>query len=241
MNYVFLAAGKSSRIFNIIKKPKCLLSLNNKTLIKSLIDKVPKKNKIYIVTGFQSNKIHEELKSYNVNYIFNKYYNERDMTYSIHLALKKIKGDIIFSYTDITYEKKILKLLNLNSENIVIAALNNWKNVWRIRKKKISLDAESFKVNNKTMEILEIGKKLKNYNTKYQFMGLFKIPESLRNKLICILSHNSKRNKFQTTNLFNLLIKKKIKINFIPTSIKWYEFDDLEDFKNFKKYNEKFY
>ena len=243
MNYVFLAAGKSSRIFNIIKKPKCLLTLNKQTIIKNLIKKIPKNrnNKIYIVTGFQQTKIKEDLRSFDINYIFNKYYKERDMTYSIYLALKKIKGDIIFSYTDIIYEKKILKLLNIQSNKIVIPGLLNWKGVWKMRKKKISEDAETFKVDDNKMEILEIGKKLKNYKTKYQFMGLFKFPKILRNELISILSTKSKKRKFQTTNLFNLLIKKKMKINFIPTNVKWYEFDDFDDFKYFKKKNDKFY
>ena len=37
MNLVFLATGKSSRIFKIFKKPKCLLKIGNKTLIEKLI------------------------------------------------------------------------------------------------------------------------------------------------------------------------------------------------------------
>ena len=37
MNIVFLAAGKSSRIFKEVKKPKCLLKINNQSIISNLI------------------------------------------------------------------------------------------------------------------------------------------------------------------------------------------------------------
>ena len=40
MNFIFLAAGKSKRIFKKIKKNKCLIEINNQTLIEKLIDQV---------------------------------------------------------------------------------------------------------------------------------------------------------------------------------------------------------
>ena len=39
MNFIFLAAGKSSRISNYIKKPKCLIQINKLSLIENLIKK----------------------------------------------------------------------------------------------------------------------------------------------------------------------------------------------------------
>ena len=42
MKFIFLAAGKSKRIFNKIKKNKCLIKIKNKPLIKLLIDEVYK-------------------------------------------------------------------------------------------------------------------------------------------------------------------------------------------------------
>ena len=40
MNFVFLAAGKSSRIYKNINKPKCMISVNKEKLIESLIKKI---------------------------------------------------------------------------------------------------------------------------------------------------------------------------------------------------------
>ena len=57
---IILAAGKRSRLYPLTKNiPKCLVKYKNKTILSYQL-KVMKKfrlNKIYIVTGFQSNKI----------------------------------------------------------------------------------------------------------------------------------------------------------------------------------------
>ena len=40
MKLLLLAAGKSSRIFENIKKNKCLIKIKNKTLIQNIIDRI---------------------------------------------------------------------------------------------------------------------------------------------------------------------------------------------------------
>jgi len=55
MNIVFLAAGKSSRIFKEVGKPKCLLKINNNSIIVNLIKNLKglKIKTINIVVGFK--------------------------------------------------------------------------------------------------------------------------------------------------------------------------------------------
>ena len=138
MNIVFLAAGKSSRIFKVLKKPKCLLNIKNKTIIQKLIDNFKNCNvkKINIVVGFKANLIKDHLKNHKkINYIFNKDYSKKEMLYSMVLALKKINDDIIFSYTDIIYKPSIAKSLSKKRKYIFLPVLCNWKKIWKIRKK----------------------------------------------------------------------------------------------------------
>ena len=74
MKFIFLAAGKSKRIFNKIKKNKCLIKIKNKPLIKLLIDEVYKTKitDVSIITGFRSWYIKRELKEYkNIKFIYN--------------------------------------------------------------------------------------------------------------------------------------------------------------------------
>ena len=56
MNIVFLAAGKSSRIYKEVGKPKCLLKINNQSIISNLLKNLKGLNlkKINIVVGFKS-------------------------------------------------------------------------------------------------------------------------------------------------------------------------------------------
>ena len=62
MHFVFLAAGKGTRIFSKIKTNKCLIKISNKTIIERLLENIPKdkRNKIFIATGFNRKEILNE-------------------------------------------------------------------------------------------------------------------------------------------------------------------------------------
>ncbi len=65
-----LAAGKSSRMKTI----KQLLKINNKTLLEIALENAKKINSenVFCVLGANSEKIKEETSTKNINYIFNK-------------------------------------------------------------------------------------------------------------------------------------------------------------------------
>tara|TARA_Y100000768_G_scaffold275659_1_gene211252 strand:+ start:1031 stop:1741 length:711 start_codon:yes stop_codon:yes gene_type:complete len=234
MHFVLLAAGKSSRIFNNIKKHKCLIGIRNKPIINHLIENSKKNNidDISVITGFKSKVLKKKIKIKNINFIHNKYFSKYEMVYSIYLALKKINDDILISYSDIYYDKNILSLINKNKKkNIFLPVKKNWIKIWNKRKKSIFEDAETLKIRNK--KLIEIGKKLKKKSeAQGQFMGILYIPKSMREDLIKIIEKYELYKK-QTTNLLNTLIKKKIQIDIIFTNLSWYEFDDLDDLKNY--------
>ncbi len=236
MKIVFLAAGKGTRIFKKIKTPKALIQINNVSLIQRLIKNIEKKfwKNIFIVTGFQSSKIKKETKKFNVNYIENKLYFKTEMLFSMYLALRKINDDIIFSYSDIFYEEKIINsLIKSKSKKIIIPINKNWEKVWKIRKKNIFKDAETLKIKNN--KIIEIGEKIKKIkDVQGQYMGIFMIPKNKRNKILEIIKKN-KMEKNHITYFLNFLIKKKEILK--PKIYKglWYEFDDKIDLSQFKK------
>ena len=98
MNFVFLAAGKGTRIFKKIKTNKCLIKLEKKTIIERLIENIPKKyrSNITIATGFNHKKIFDITKKYKVNFLQNREYRTTEMLHTLYLALKKIDDDIFF-------------------------------------------------------------------------------------------------------------------------------------------------
>ena len=231
MKIIFLAAGRGKRIFKKIKINKCLISINKKTIIENLIENIPKpiRKNIFIVTGFNKNKIINKTNKYKINFLQNT-----EMVETLRVALMKINDDILISYTDIIYDKFLINLFfKKKYKNITLPIKTNWRKVWDIRGKKAEQDAETLIF--KKDKLLEIGGKIQNINKiRAQFMGLLFIPKKKRENLLNFLS-NPKYKKIQTTKLLNDLIKKKLKINVIKTKNKWYEFDDYQDLKNFKK------
>ena len=144
MDIIFLAAGKGSRFHNKTKINKCLIKINKKPLIKMLIDEVKKTNieNINIVTGYRSEFLKKKLNNYKkINFIYNKYYNKKEMTHSFITGLKRTNTDLIISYTDIMFNSLIInKIIKNKNENILIPVLKNWKRIWKIRGKKPSVD-----------------------------------------------------------------------------------------------------
>lgn len=238
MRFVLLAAGKGSRIYSKIKKPKCLLEINNISLIEHIINNISNfgNPKIDIVVGFESNKIiHKLKKNKRINYIYNDFYNTRDMLYSFILALKKIDDDILFSYTDIFYDKLFLKkICNIKSNKILLPITCNWRKIWSIRKKNFLLDGEDLKID-KNNFLLGIGGKIdKKKITKYQYAGILFVPRNLKKKIISLYETFSDK-KMHITKFLDILVKKNFKIRCLKLKSPWYEFDDWEDYKNFKK------
>ena len=243
MHYLILAAGKSSRIYSKIKKNKCLLNIKKETLIKKAINNIlyfsKPEDKIHIVTGFKQNLIKKELSSKKLNFIHNKKYNSTEMLYSMMFALNKIKKDnTIVIYSDIIFSKVVLnKLISLNSSNIIIPVLKNWKKVWNIKNKKIYDDAETLKINIQKNKVLEIGKKIKISKDipKYQYMGIIYFPKNYIKKILKIFKSNKDFKHMHLTNFIDYLINKKFDVSPIITTSHWYEFDDYEDYLNYKK------
>tara|TARA_B100000401_G_scaffold434547_1_gene374852 strand:- start:494 stop:1219 length:726 start_codon:yes stop_codon:yes gene_type:complete len=241
MRIVFLAAGKSNRIYKKIKKNKCLLTVNNKPIIKTLINEAKNANikKFTIVLGFNAKFLRKKLKNLkNIDFLLNKKFETTEMLYSMILAIKKYNSDLIISYSDILFDKQILiKLLKSKKNNIMIPILRNWKKVWKIRNKDPLEDGETLLLDNKK-NLKSIGEKIKQLkDIKYQYMGIIFIPKFQRKKVLSAYQKINKNKKMHASNFLSYLLKKNFIINTIVENSKWYEFDDYEDYLNYKKIN----
>lgn len=240
MRVVILAAGKGERIYKNFKINKPLIKIKKKTIIEKIIINLKSKNlnKISIVVGFKKKNIINKLKKYKLSFISNLKFSTTDMIYSLMLALKKYNENILFSYSDIIYEDKIFdQFKKLNNNYIYIPYIKNWEKIWKIRKKNIYEDVETFKYN-KNKFLLEIGNKIKNKkNVQGQFIGLLYIPSKIRNEILNIFENKFKHKKIQTTQFLNYLTKNNFKIKCLEYKGEWYEIDDLNDYKLFLKSN----
>jgi len=240
MRFIFLAAGKSKRIFNKIKKNKCLININKKPLIIKLIEEVKKTKikRISIITGFKSKFLRSKLnKIKNLDFLYNDKYKTTEMLHTLILGIKKYDDDIIISYSDILFDSRIIKrLINKKTKNVTIPILKNWKKIWTIRNKNHLIDGETLVLKN-SGRIKSIGEKIINLKeTKYQYMGLIYIPQKKREYVLNMYHRIKKQKKMHATNFLNYLIKNKLIIDTVKIDNGWYEFDDLEDLNNYKKY-----
>ena len=74
------------------------------------------------------------------------------MLYSFFLGLEKIKDNLIFSYTDIFYDKKIIQRIiysKRNNNELIIPILKNWEKIWKQRKENYLDDAEDLQLSKK--------------------------------------------------------------------------------------------
>ena len=232
MNAIILAAGRGSRLKSLTKNnPKSFLKIYGKTLIERQIENlyaVGIKN-ISLVVGYKKEKF-----LYLKKKLFlNKNWNNTNMIYSLFKSKKWLFNcDCIICYSDIIYDKKILKQLLNHKSDFVIPYNLNWKQNWKDRYKNPLKDLETFQISNGLIN--EIGNKPKNYkDIQGQFMGLVKISKKNSRKLFHFYI-NLKKNvqkKIHFTNFLDLLIKsKKFSIRGFGTKHYWYEIDNQKDY-----------
>ena len=240
MKLVILASGRGSRLNHFTsKKPKCLVKLNDRTILSYLRNSFKIFNETIIITGYRSNLIKNEIKN-DATFVRNKDYMKTNMVHSLFCASHLIDEDIIVSYSDIIFDPLILKKL-FKCKRSTLPLNSLWLDTWkkRMSMKDIYSDAEDIKVKGK--QIVSIGGKIiKNKLPKIQFMGLMKIKKNDYLKMK-IKYEEIKDLNIDFTTFINLIIKSKIiKIEYIKSNFFWTEIDSLEDLKVAEKLIKKY-
>ena len=228
MQLVLLAAGKGSRLPKKNRNsPKCMVKINNKTILdhnKEFYDKFKFRT---IISGFKNYKLKKFIKKNNFSNIINEKYKVTNMVYSL-FKLKNIKSNqILVCYSDIIFDKKIFNNLRKNKNLIILK--KNWINVWRGRMeyKKILNDAEDVLVKKK--KLISIGQKIKKKLPKFQYMGIIK----LKYKDFINLKKYFKKidyPKIDFTSFLNMALKSKIiSLDAVITNKFWFEIDTKKD------------
>jgi choline kinase len=131
MKAVILAAGTASRLRPLTSTtPKCLLKVNEKTLLERTLDNFISNGitEFLIVTGYLQEMIIDFVKTnypeLNVKFLYNKDYATTNNIYSLFLAEEFACGnDFILSDSDILFSKDIIAAL-LADKNPDVLAMN---------------------------------------------------------------------------------------------------------------------
>lgn len=252
MNIIILSAGIGSRLRPYTDKlPKCLVELCNLPILEHQLNIFKKlnipNNSVTVVGGYLFNK----LKKYNLNLVKNDNYEKTNMVYSLFSALDilKLNDDLIVSYGDIVYEKRVLKKLIESDNPITVVADKSWRGLWELRMENIIDDAETFKYD-ENLNILEIGNKPISLNDiNAQYIGLIKIKKEYLSQISYIYKKIIKSKLIKPTLYENIymteflqeLINNGITARACLIKKGWLEVDtskDLETYNNLYKKKE---
>lgn len=224
---IILAAGKGSRLRNILKgKPKPLLKIGNTTLLENLINRLYLLNikKIVVVVGYKSQMIKRKIKN-KVKFIYYPYFRSTNNLHTMLHIKKELNEPVLCLFSDVIFSQKILKNLTKKKKNVVLAI-----------DKKSNLMG-TMRVKTKKGKIVEIGNHIKNTSTNGNFIGFAKFSKKgcqiIKKTLIKFKDSNL---NYYYTEIFNYLAKKKVNVDYIDISkLRWKEVDTKYDFYQAQK------
>lgn len=115
MRAILLAAGKGSRISkNIPEIPKCTLNVGGKPLIQRTVELLLKNNiNVTIVVGYRHEHIEKVLENFDVNIVYNPFFDVTNSIGSLWLAKEYLNEEenTIIANADVYWDQSILDLM----------------------------------------------------------------------------------------------------------------------------------
>jgi len=232
MKGIILAAGRGARLKHLTDaKPKCLVEHQGKPLLEWQVDALTQAgvDEIAIVTGYRR----EMLISRAATEFHNPDWAKTNMVSSLACACKWLQAEpCIVSYSDIFFESEAIKHLIASASDIALTYDVNWRQLWEARFGNPMIDAETFRLDQKS-NLLEIGTPPQSADDiEGQYMGLLYFSpegwsevERVRNAL-----PSEQRASIQMTQILNKVIRAaRIPVHAIPYSGDWGEVDTEED------------
>lgn len=245
MKALILAAGRGTRLSKYVTdRPKGMLVFNDSTIIKRQIENFKECgiNDIIVIRGYMADSINYS----NVKYYDNKYFATTNMVESLFCAEQEFNDDLIVSYADILFEKKVLKGLIANPGEFNVTVDMNWQHYWKTRYGAINHDIESLSLN-KDGSIAELGNDTTTVeNIDARYVGLLKFTSKGLEKSARFY-HGQKTaysgkpwkggrifEQAYMTDFLQALIDSGEKLNSYRINSGWIEFDTNEDYELMK-------
>ncbi|MDR3156990.1 MAG: phosphocholine cytidylyltransferase family protein [Lactobacillales bacterium] len=247
MKAIILAAGQGTRLKKYTKDlPKGMLEFNSKTLIEWQIERYRECgiNDIIIIKGFCEEKI-----TYNgVKYFVNKNFLTTNMVESLMTAKSEFDTDIIVSYSDLWFEKRILEKLVEASDDFVVSVDVDWQNYWKKRYGLVQYDLESLKI--EKANIVKLGESNPIFeDIDARYIGLLKISKKGLDIICSIIDRDSKEysdkpwkysgniiSQAYMTDLFQAIVDEGYVVKAKKFKKGWLEFDTNKDYENICKW-----
>ncbi|MDQ0338506.1 choline kinase [Caldalkalibacillus uzonensis] len=224
MKVVILAAGIGSRLYpETADKPKAMISIKDRPLIHYQVDSVLKAGfsyeDIYVLGGYQFDKIKEYFSGTNINYIYNEHYESMNNIYSF-LLTKQIGENILLINSDDFYDQRMIALL-LEDPNPTAILVDQQK----------TLTEEAMRVKIADNRIQLINKKIPLSEADGEYIGISKLG---KNELQTLYQKAEQMIDQGQTNAWyeNVYEACAQKIAIRPVDTKGYPWIEIDDFND---------
>jgi choline kinase len=232
MNAVILNAGEGKRLRPLTSlKPKCLLKLNDMTILEHQLANLIKCGilNVVIIVGYRADQIFELVKNKNlyleVDFLQNPIYYKTNTVYSLWLARKRIKDDFVYLNGDVVFHEEVLKRLLKSHYDTCIA----------VERKQVS--EEEVKVQLDLNLVKAIGKDIELSEAHGEFIGIAKFSKRFNKLFIGKLNEVVKEGKVDE--FFEVALDKALRSHEVyavdVSNLPCTEVDTYEDFNAAKE------
>ncbi len=248
MKAIILAAGKGTRLGRYTNDmPKCMLTFNGKALIEWQVETLRSCGitDISIVKGHMPDRI----KISGVKYYTNKDYANTNMVETLFAAEKEMDDDIIVCYSDILYQKDVIKIVVKSKADIGVAVDSDYIDYWKERLEYPQHDTESLVI--QKGRITELGEaSCKPEKAKVRYVGLVKLSKKGVEIMKKVYHENREKyyeksapwlrsktfKKAYMTSLLQAIINSGHIVMPIRITRGWLEFDTEQDYERYSQW-----
>ncbi len=223
---LLLAAGTGSRLAPLTDKmPKCLVPVNEVSILERLLDALRSYNfnKLVIVVGHQGDSIRDFLgtKAYGMEivYISSPVYKTTNNIYSLWLARKAIEEPFLLIESDLVFDPEMLGSLLL-PDRIAVSRLQPWMN------------GTTVTINNQQVNAFQKNVQHPD-NSHYKTVNIYSLSsqtwQQVRKRLDYHISNNMVNGYYET--VFADMVRER-RLSFKPVYFdadRWYEIDTRAD------------
>jgi histidinol-phosphate/aromatic aminotransferase/cobyric acid decarboxylase-like protein/GTP:adenosylcobinamide-phosphate guanylyltransferase len=238
MQALILAAGTGSRLGKHTKdNTKCMLEINNVSLIKHTLEKLNNVGirKLILVVGYKKDNliqhVGDKYKDIDIEYVENPIYDQTNNIYSLYLAKDKLEqDDTILLESDLIFEEEVLQRL-LDDERRSLAVVDKYQS-W-MDGTAVTLDSDDSILNFFTKKTF----RFQDVNEYYKTVNIYKFSKEFSQKsYIPFLEAYSKAmgdNEYYESVLRVITILEGQELRAMRLNgEKWYEIDDVQDKHN---------
>jgi choline kinase len=228
MKAIIMAAGRATRMLPLTKDtPKCLLKINDRTILQHQVDVLRKCGikDIVVVAGHRSEKI-EDACGKELKVLFNPFDLVSGMIMSLWIAKDELTDDALVIYSDVLFVEEIIKKLLECKGDVSLAVDGN----------QVDLEAEKVKI--KDGFVTKVSKtNIGIENSDGEFIGLAKFKKKSMEAVIEELDSLARSNiNAYLIDLIMKIIDRGVKVSPCDITGKlWLDIDFPEDLENARK------